>query len=159
MQMPKIVQFEGAKAMGLLGVFNPMDAQIGKLWDDFVPRMSEVPNQAANNHAFGICTMQHPDINTLPSGQFIYMASLAVDAYPAVLPQGMTTFELPAGKYAVFTHTGKLADFGNTVRYIYDEWLKTANRADYSYPDFELYDERFDPNAETGEIDIYIPVL
>lgn len=79
------------------------------------------------------------------------------------LPDGLVGHEVEAQTYAVFT-IGLTEDepigkqMGRAHRHIWDNWLPSSDYAFAEAPDFEHYDERFDPATKTGEIDIYIPV-
>ena len=61
-------------------------------------------------------------------------------------------------RYAVFTHVGSLAHIHETVGYVYGEWLPSSGYELAGTPDFELYDERFDPVKDDGELEYWVPV-
>lgn len=59
---------------------------------------------------------------------------------------------------SVSTHRGPLSKPGETYDPIYGEWIPAS---EYEYDDsneIEWYDERFDPDAEDAEFDIYVPI-
>jgi AraC family transcriptional regulator len=69
----------------------------------------------------------------------------------------MMSMSVPAQKYAVFPCT--LATLGATYRYITEEWQPRAGHQHADAPDFELYDEEFDPeNAKEGKLSVYWPI-
>jgi AraC-like DNA-binding protein len=58
----------------------------------------------------------------------------------------------------VFTHTGHIARFPDMVKQVWGRWLPASRYRHVPAPDFEWYDERWDPETGEGEIDIYVPV-
>ena len=67
-------------------------------------------------------------------------------------------YQVPAAEYAVFTHEGSLDHIGETMNYIFGEWLEASGRELAGTPDFERYDERFNPEIGTGEMEIWVPI-
>ena len=57
---------------------------------------------------------------------------------------------------AVFTTT--LPQIGETFRNAYHTWLPQAGHQPTGGPEFERYDERFDPQDPGSEFDLYIPI-
>jgi AraC family transcriptional regulator len=154
---PTFVEFPGQSVVGIAGAFTQdSTSEIGKLWDTFVARCKE--NPSLDMHvSYGVCMPEHPLITKKQDESFVYLASVR-DTDSTGLPPEMVHFQIPPGRYAVFTHKGPISTFVHTVRYIWGTWL-AANRALYREgPDFELYDSRFDPESTSGEVDIYIPI-
>ncbi|RED48144.1 AraC family transcriptional regulator [Aestuariispira insulae] len=154
---PKIVEHAGLKAIGLDMTFSPEKAvEIPALWGQLRGRIPDIPAKTGKA-AYGICSGKQPGDET-----FTYTACLDVSEIGHV-PDGMRSIELPARTYAVFTHKVTSPDVPAgmkvTMQYIWGTWLPNS---DYRYtgdPDFELTDDRFDPESLSGEIDIYIPVV
>jgi len=74
-------------------------------------------------------------------------------------PEGMVYREVPAYKYAVFTHHGKLDKLGKTYEYIYNTGLAQAGLEIHPDKyDMEVYDERFIPDSDESEFDIYVAI-
>ena len=90
------------------------------------------------------------------SGTFTYMAGVATRAIDVAAP--FKTCQIPAARYAVFTHEGSLAHIQETVGYIFGEWLPASDYELAGTPDFELYDERFDPIKDEGELEYWVPI-
>lgn len=154
---PKFVEIQAQKAVGLGGVFAPGDSvAIGALWDRFIPRMKEIANPS-NSVAYGICMPGHPDIPVAGADKFVYVAALPVSEY-GTKAADLVNCEISAGRYAVFTHKGPISQICHTVNYIWGTWLPTASVERREAPDFELYDQRFQPASEDSEFDIYIPI-
>ena len=73
-------------------------------------------------------------------------------------PDGMESLDVPAGQYAVFTHSGHIADLPKTIYTIWNKTLGEAGLKPRAAPEFELYDKRFDPETGRGIVEVWIPV-
>ena len=154
---PEFCEREKELAVGVGGSFKIGDfREISKLWKEFDKRSSEIES-AGSGYSLGVCMDSHPDIEVGEGDQFVYLACLPVKSLEKV-PAGMHGVELPAGKYAVFTHKGSIATITQTVHYIWGTWVPKHSDILKKGPDFELYDSRFDPHSLEGEVDIYIPL-
>ncbi|MCX6049193.1 MAG: GyrI-like domain-containing protein [Chloroflexi bacterium] len=147
---PQFVTKPAFTLVGMLIHTKPMTPEIVHLWQQFGPRMGEVPHLAEPGVSYGL--MDHFDHEL---GQLDYMAGEAVTQV-AELPAGMTSYSVPASTYAVFDTT--LPKLGETFGYIYNTWLPTSGYQHAAAPYFERYSETFDPNDPTSPISIYIPV-
>ncbi|SEN54377.1 GyrI-like domain-containing protein [Paenibacillus sp. OV219] len=96
------------------------------------------------------------------SGQFTYMAGVQVSDLSA-LPQGVSGYTIPGGRYAVFTHVGSTELLGETFGYIYGEWLPASGETlremngTHSF-DLEFYGPRFQEGRADSELQIYVPL-
>ncbi len=154
--IPVIVQRKEEYAIGMGDSFRPKDTVgISAHWDKFRPRMHEVA--CTGNYAFGICTNKSSGIEPKDADSFIYVAALPVKEDAAVQPE-MVKIKLEAGEYARFTHKGPIRDIPRTVSYIWGQWQPDAPYKLRQCPDFELCDERFNPNSDDSEFDIYVPL-
>jgi len=145
-------------AIGLGASFGKDPHQdISDLWTKFEPRMKEIKN-AVEGYTFGICLEEHPEIEIQEGDSFIYLAAVPVTSIDYV-PEGMYACEIPANRYAVFTHKGSIDKITHTVNYIWGTWVPRNTKIIKKDPDFELYDDRFDVDSLEGEVDIYVPVV
>jgi AraC family transcriptional regulator len=153
---PRIVELDAFDVVGIADNFNTeTKSGIPQLWMKFGPRVGEV-SHSVGDVTYGICFPGPPD-----DDRFEYMAAIAVSDTSAI-PDGMEVRTVPAQKYAVFTHKIGDKDLHNdlqgTLKYIWQEWLPDSGHAHAPGPDFELYDERFNPAENAGAFDIYIPI-
>lgn len=92
---------------------------------------------------------------------FYYMAGVEVDK-ETELPEGMYRKVVPKAEYAVFTVNGNNAngEIGQAFRYIYNVWLPNSEYCldEEQLLDFEYYDERWDCQLQTAQMDIYVPI-
>ena len=91
----------------------------------------------------------------METGEFDYVAGFEVSGAGKV-PDGMVALEVPGGRYAVFTTT--LPRIGETFDSAHHTWLPEAGHQPTGSPEFELYDERFDPQDPGSVFDLYIPI-
>lgn len=157
---PSYSEFSGCKLIGMETKTSMQENRISKLWADFFPRMKEIQNLTGKQQAF---EFRKPDPNFELSEftvetEFTEMAGLPVTSFDFI-PEGMVKFEIPAGRYAVFTHLGKTQDLYKTYEYIWSVWLPCSQEEVDMRFDFELYDKRFlGPENPDSQIDIYIPI-
>lgn len=156
MIQPKFVKFEGAQVRGLGKALNEdRISEIKTLWQDFNKFCENkgIPHRKA----YGICMKNHPGILKGTDETFVYVAAVPEQNCQQE-DDGMIQCELPAGNYAVFTFSGPIAKFPDLVMHVWEHWVPENQQMYREGPDFELYDERFDPKTASGEVDIYIPV-
>ncbi|MHA2039734.1 MAG: GyrI-like domain-containing protein, partial [Promethearchaeota archaeon] len=76
------------------------------------------------------------------------------------IPEGMITETIPAQKYAVFTHLGKITNLGETFQYMLGDWV--SNNTRYKRVQFvaalEWYGERYNIDSDDSELDLYLPI-
>ncbi len=119
------------------------------LWQQFNAREEEVADNPAA--AYGVC------YDADGAGNFRYLAGMErTSTHP--LPADMDSIDLPAGRYAVFTHNGHIADLPKTIYTAWNKGLSDAGLEPRQAPDFERYDRRFDVATGRGAVEIWIPV-
>ena len=146
----KIVERGAFTVVGLKYRGKNENNEIPQLWRVLGLRTGEIENLADNTAAYGISANMDKE-----SSEFDYIAGFEVSSTEG-LPEGMVAFEVPGGRYAVFTTT--LPKIGETFHNAYDTWLPQAGHRLTSGPEFELYDDQFDPQDPDSEFDLYIPI-
>ncbi len=152
---PKIVNRPAFKAVGLSYVGKNENGEIGQMWGRFNQISRGIKN--INHHeAFGLCfsTVEGPS----RPGEFEYVVCLEVTDDKDV-PAGMVYRQVPAYKYAVFTHNGKLDSLGETYQYIYNTGLAQAGLKPHPDKyDMEVYDEDFSLGSDESKFYIYVAI-
>jgi len=74
------------------------------------------------------------------------------------LPREFQSVRIPEQKYAVFTHAEHISTIRRTVNTIWNHWLPGSDMKAADAPNFERYDEKFDPVTGNGGLEIWIPV-
>jgi AraC family transcriptional regulator len=146
---PKIVHKDGFTVIGLKYHGKNENGEVPQLWGVLGPRSDEVANVVKGNVAYGISA------NMDETGDFDYVAGYEVSGTENV-PEDMVCFEVPSGKYAVFTTT--LPKIGETFQYAYHTWLPQSDYQPAGGPDFELYGEHFDPRDPKSDFEVYISI-
>ena len=121
---------------------------IPPLWQSFNAREDEVDG-AVPGVAFGVCC------NVDDAGRFRYVAGVEATRKT----DGMDFVDIPASRYAVFTHSGHISDLPKTVYTIWNKCLPDAGIEPAKSPDFERYDRRFNPETGNGEVEIWVPIV
>lgn len=147
----RIIELPAFSVVGMDYRGSAPDDSIGQLWQRFLPREHEISANPSDRTAYGVCTQ-------LPGGEFHYIAALPVTD-DAVVPDGMLKFEVPAQKYAVFTHVGPVTTIADSFQEIYYNLLARAGLSPRKGIDLEHYTERFlGPERPDSEVDLYVPI-
>lgn len=128
------------------------------LWKSFMPRRREIQNTVSTD----LYSMQVYDdtfdyLNLNPAKEFTKWAVIEVKNFENI-PDGMQSYELSGGLYAVFIHKGAASEFAKTFNYIFGEWLPNSEYDVDNREHFEILQEGYsstDPNAEE---EIWIPI-
>jgi AraC family transcriptional regulator len=150
---PQIVKKPAMTLVGLQlhGKLEGMD--IKSLWNGFGPRMAEIKDGDPN-----ICygAMDHYSEAT---GEFDYLAACEAKSAATVpaVPDGMVSWSIPAQTYAVFPST--LSTIGEAWMTAYQQWLPTSGYQRAAGPEFELYDEKFNPQDPAATLYLCVPIV
>jgi AraC family transcriptional regulator len=147
---PKIVSRKSFTVVGMHYRGKNEQNEIPQMWQALGPRVPEIKHISNDKVAYGISDNMDP-----ATGEFDYIAGFEVSRVED-LPAGMVNWEVPEGRYALFTTT--LPTLGQTFKHAYHEWLPKSGYEHRPGPDFEIYDEEFDPGDPGAEFDIYVPI-
>ncbi len=125
-------------------------AGIPSLWQRFRLEVAHVPNRVGQV-AYGVCC------NGDDAGNFDYIAGVEVADF-SDLPREFMRVRIPEQKYAVFTHHEHISTIRRTVNTIWNHWLPASGFQVADAPNFERYDENFDPRTGNGGLEIWVPV-
>jgi AraC family transcriptional regulator len=147
-------RFETGKAMLVAGVGDRFShdngAGIPGLWQRFHQYVHGFPGRIGTV-AYGVCC------NGDDAGNFDYIAGVEVADF-SDLPRDFSRVRIPAQRYAIFTHTDHIATIRRTVSAIWNHWLPASGYKVADAPNFERYDERFDPATGNGGLEIWVPI-
>lgn len=130
---------------------------IPQIWDRFIAAMNDIPNRVNPYQSFGL-EFYPAEFFSQEQKKWNYMAAVEVSSLDDI-PMAMVGKTIPPHLYAVFTHRGAAMTLSHTFQTIFDEWFPQSDYNPAGFFDFELYDERYNPNDDSlSEIDIYIPV-
>ncbi len=151
---PKIVELGAFTVVGLRYFGENKNQEVAQLWGEFNGKYNMVNHRKADSPFIGLCIMEPC---TSDKFEFEYVSGLMVDSTADMNPSFVSR-DVPASKYAVFTHKGPLTTLMGTYQYIFGDWAsKTEYKVD-EHLNFEWYDDRFKDNDPTSEFDIYVPI-
>ena len=113
-------------------------------------RQSDIPGRIGKV-AYGVCC------NGDDAGNFDYIAGVEVPDF-SDLPREFSRVRIPEQRYAVFTHRDHISNVRRTVNTIWNHWLPASGLKVADAPNFERYDENFDPLSGNGGLEIWVPV-
>lgn len=143
----------GMKTRTSVLTINEQTKQLAQL---FMPRRHEV-NSRIGKHVFSI-----QDYGKDYSSEDLY---LEFDKWIAIevqnsddLPEGMDSFIINGGTYAVFSFKGAVSEFPRSRAYIFEEWLPNSGYQLDHKVHFEILSEDYSKDLQHIEEDIWIPV-
>ncbi|WP_221030380.1 AraC family transcriptional regulator [Actomonas aquatica] len=132
---------------------------IPPLWRSFQQRCGEIHRAYVvrePNQAWGVCRCLPPTDRTRED-ELEYLAGVQIDPEAhGDLPEGMVRWDVPARRYARFTHRGPIETFPETLSYVWGAWFPRSEYEPAMEAELELYDERFKPGAEDSVLDYYV---
>ncbi|MGA7810220.1 AraC family transcriptional regulator [Bradyrhizobium sp.] len=147
-------RFETGKAFLVAGIGDRFShdngAGIPGLWQRYQQMVGEIPDRVGQV-AYGVCC------NGDDSGNFDYIAGVEVSDF-SDLPRRFSRVRIPEQKYAVFAHGEHVSTIRRTVNTIWNHWLPSSGLKAADAPNFERYDENFDPNTGNGGFEIWVPI-
>jgi AraC family transcriptional regulator len=124
---------------------------ITRLWQRFVPYMDAIPSK---DEAMPVGVT----LNVNDDAGFEYVAALEVKTFGETHPD-LVRLEIPARRYAVFTHAGHVTKLQETFRAIWDECLPAMKVEPAEAPTLERHLPEFDPMTGEGGINVWIPLV
>lgn len=147
---PKIVMRTAFQVIGMKYRGKNENQEIPQLWRDYGARWKEIKDIVDPEVAYGV--MDRYDEAT---GEFDYIASMEVGEIKDI-PEGMVSVDVPEQTYAVFPCT--LAKLMESYDHALKTWLPESGYEHTGGPEFELYDEDFDPQDTNSEFYYYMPI-
>jgi AraC family transcriptional regulator len=127
------------------------------LWRGFMPHRKEIINAVGNILYSMQLYSEDYFANFNPATEFEKWAAVAVFNFDDV-PEGMETFIIPKGKYAVFHYKGTPESGAEAFSYIFQQWLPQSEYLLDNRPHFELLGEKYKNNSPESEEEIWIPI-
>src|SRR5712672_1901022 len=147
-------RFQTGKPLLVAGIGERYTCETGAAipgqWQRFHQSVANVPGRIGAV-AYGVCC------NADDAGNFDYIAGVEVADF-SDLPREFSRVRIPGQRYAVFTHRDHISTIRRTVNTIWNHWLPASGLKAADAPNFERYDENFDPLTGNGGLEIWIPV-
>ena len=152
---PIIKTLTAKKLVGKKIIMSLADNKVVSLWQSFMPRRKEINNTVLTD----LYSMQVYDELfdfTQPKQEFEKWAAMEVTNFDSI-PEGMETFDLVSGLYAVFFYKGLSTDT-SIFQYIFGEWIPSSEYLLDNRPHFEILGEKYKNHDPNSEEEIWIPV-
>lgn len=154
---PKIVTLKQKKLIGHNVKMSLTNNKTGQLWSRFVPEIKRIKNRVNEDKI----SMQIYDSsyyqNFNPVNEFEKWAAVEVEDYNSI-PDGMESFTLNKGLYAVFDYKGSSSD-ASIFQYIFWEWLPASPFNIDNRPHFEVLGKNYQNNNPNSEEEIWVPII
>jgi AraC family transcriptional regulator len=154
---PRFVDGEPIILAGYRGTFTPERmGEIAEMWMRFGDGVfGHVPSQV-NMVGYGVSIMRGD-----AAGGFDYLAAVEVSD-PSSLSDEYSVLEIPAKRYAVFTHPHHVSEFGKMINTIVQKYFPTSgygpSKLNGDSICIERYGEEFDPTVGVGNMEIWFPI-
>ena len=151
---PLIVDAPAFLAAGLRIPLDQNAAQtIPLLWQKFSPFIGTTSHQVGQN-CYGICAASYAHQQI-----FFYMAAIEVSDFSA-LPEALIPMQVPAQRYAVFSHEAHVSQIKQTIDAVFDQWLPQAkvSHANQTVHFLERYSAAYNPATGFNGIEIWLPI-
>ncbi len=158
LEAPRLVEGKPMRLAGLSGRYTPETMrEIPALWQRFAAMLdSGVIGGQGGHVAYG---MGFHCFDGSPS--YEYRCAVEVPSFDG-LPPELKHLDLPAIRWAVFTHREHVSRLGEAIEAIWRRGLSASGLvADHrpGHPDFlERYGEGFDPQSGLGDLEVWFPV-
>jgi AraC family transcriptional regulator len=153
---PRIENLAEKKLIGHSISMSLANNKTGQLWGQFVPRIQEIQNNVSNDK---ISMQIYPPLyhqQFSPHTTFEKWATVEVDNLDTI-PEGMKSFVLKGGLYAVFDYKGSSSDH-SIFQYIFSQWIPQSNYVVDDRPHFEVLGSKYRNNDPNSEEEIWIPI-
>ena len=155
---PRIEIIAEKKLVGKRMTMTFADNKTFELWKSFMSRRKEIKNNQTNdlfslqvyNESFDF---QNFNIH-VPFEKWAAVEVSDVDS----IPDGMESFTLTGGLYAVFHYKGAASKGSEAFKYIFGTWLPASEYALDNRPHFEILGEKYKNEDPDSEEEIWIPI-
>ena len=152
---PKIQILPSKTLLGKRLKMSFSDDRTGELWRSFMPYRKEIL------HKIGIDLYSMQIFDAMPDfksdATFEKWGAVEVSSIESI-PEGMETYTLQGGLYAVFLHQGPASAFQKTFGYIFEAWLPNSTYELDDREHFELLGEKYKNNDPDSVEDVWIPI-
>ncbi len=128
-----------------------------ELWRRFMPRRREVQSRVTNEYISMQVYSGPGDDEFNPETEFEKWAAVEVANHDS-MPDGMESYALTRGQYAVFVHEGPASAAPETMRHIFAVWLPNSGYELDAREHFEVLPESYDPRDPQAREEVWIPI-
>ena len=128
-----------------------------ELWSNFMPKRKHIGNRIGdvlyNLYLYPEAFFTSFD----PATEFQKLAAVPVSA-TGNFPEGITSYNLGGGLYAMFVYKGDGSDISEFYRKIFMEWLPTSGYTLDNRPHFEVMGVKYNRGSADSEEEVWIPL-
>ncbi len=158
MDAPQIKNLAEKKLIGKHLTMSLADNKTFQLWSGFMPRRKEIAKTLTSDFiSMQVYDASYNFTNFDFTATFEKWAVVEVADFNSI-PEGMESFVLPSGMYAVFIHVGPASEAERTFRYIFETWLPGSGYLLDDRPHFELIGTKYKQNDPESEEEVWIPI-
>ena len=159
MMEPTIETLAPTKLVGFGARMSLADDATVALWQRLMPRRNEIVNRTTNDY-ISMRVHEPMPLEQMfdPDTEFEKWAAVEVADHESI-PDGMQSYTLAGGQYAVFLHRGPASRFPETMRSIFGDWLPQSGFTLDAREQFERLPEGYSPTDENAYEHVYIPVV
>jgi len=154
MNLPHRIEIiESKKLIGFSILTSFQEDKTPIVWRQFMLRRNEISNRISNQ----LFSLQIYPENFTPDKSFRKYALTEVSDFDNI-PNDFETFQLKSGKYLVFNYTGKSENGPEIFRYIFQNFIPENQLEVDNRPHFEIFGDNYNPNSDSAEEEIWIPI-
>ena len=155
---PRIETLSEKKLVGKRMKMTFANNKTRELWQAFMLQRKEIMNALTAD----LFSLQNYDAsfdfkNFNPDAVFEKWAAVEVADFNTI-PDGMESYLLTSGLYAVFIHIGAASEGAKTFQYIFGTWLPASDYLLDNRPHFEVLGGKYKNDDPSSEEEIWIPV-
>ena len=155
----KIVKLEQTFLIGQSMRMSINENLTQSLWQKFMPMKRYIKNSSSTDlYSMQVYDQLHEFKNFDPAVIFTKWAAVQVQNLSEI-PEGLDSYVLQGGLYAVFIHKGVPEKFPITYAYIFEQWLPNSMYQLDHREQFELLPENYRPNNPDAMEEIWIPIV
>lgn len=155
-EMPLPYRIEVIESKKLVGFSLKTSFQEDKtriLWKKLMMRRNEITNRISDQ----LFSLQIYPENFTPDQSFLKYALAEVSDFDHI-PNDFESFGLNGGKYLVFEYKGKAEKGSEIFGSIFQNFIPENNFLIDDRPHFEIFREDYNPNNDSAEEEIWIPI-
>ena len=127
------------------------------LWQEFMPKRKRVTN-CLDNNLWSVQIFDKASLNFCDSNRiFQKWAAIRVTNTNDV-PEGLKSYTIEGGLYAVFVHRGTASRFMEKLSYIVNTWLPHSEYLWDNREQFEIMKSDYNPNNPSAVEEVWIPI-
>jgi AraC family transcriptional regulator len=153
----RIEKIEPKYLIGMNMTMSLSDNKTPELWQNFMPRRSEVIGRKNNDFISMQVYDKHEKNLFSPSTLFTKWAVVEVND-GAKVADGMESYYLVGGLYVVFIHNGTVTEFPKTMKCIFESWFPQSEYELDNREHFEVLPETYQPMDPNAREEVWLPI-